>query len=208
MVSSALMGGGHSDPMRGSWPSFLRGESAAQVLARLSNGDPLRLAEVSARRLREVWLLLEPDRVCRRAYAVCAEASQADEPPGDLASWTLAKVDLAIEQLAREDREAERFNPEQLSREDKDFPLLTRCLFLEPELVRRCTVAFNQLDAQPRRAFFELLLDGRDVRDIIEGGPWNADGLYVAIHTALAVFGLDMPLETAGKDATSKEHQS
>jgi hypothetical protein len=106
-------------------------------LARLSNSDPLRLAETSARRLREVWILLEPDRVCRRAFAVCAEATQAEEPPDDLAAWTLGKVDLAIEQLVRADREAERARPEHLSRDDMDFPLLTDCLFQEPEQVRR-----------------------------------------------------------------------
>lgn len=194
------------NPAGSSWPSFLRGESAAQVLARLGNGDPLRLTEVSARRLREAWVLLDPDRVCRRAFAVCAEASQVDEPPSDLGPWTLAKVDLAIEQLAREDREAERRHPEQLSREDKDFPLLTRCLFLEPELVRRCSVAFNSLDALPRRAFFELLVEGCNVGEVIEAGPWDADGLYEAIQTALAVFGLDMPLEPARGD-TSKERR-
>jgi hypothetical protein len=110
----------------------------------------------------------------------------------------LAKIDLAIEQLAREDREAERRDPERLSREDKDFPLLTRCMFLEPELVRRCSVAFNLLEPLPRRAFFELLIEGRDAREVIEAGPWDADGLYVAIHTALAIFGLDLPLAGAG----------
>jgi hypothetical protein len=164
----------------------------------LSNGDPLRLAETSARRLREVWVLLEPDRVCRQAFAVCAEATQAEEPPDDLAAWALGKVDLAIEQLVRADREAERARPEHLSRDDMDFPLLTDCLFQEPEQVRRSSVAFNALDPLPRRAFYELLIEGREAGHVIEAGPWDADGLYKAIHEALAVFDLDMPLQSEG----------
>jgi hypothetical protein len=102
----------------------------------------------------------------------------------------------------REDREAERRNPELLCREDKDFPLLTRCLFQEPELVRRRSVAFNLLDPLPRRAFYEILVEGRNVGEIIEAGPWDADGLYVAIQTALAVFDLDMPLQSTTRGAS------
>ena len=40
-----------------------------------------------------------------------------------------------------------------------------------------------------------IIVEGRDVRDLIEAGPWDADGLYRAIHQALAPFGLDLPLE-------------
>jgi hypothetical protein len=103
-------------------------------------------------------------------------------------------VDLAIEQLVRADRESERTRPEHLSRDDLDFPLLTDCLVLEPERVRRCPVAFNALDPLPRRAFYELLIEGREAGLVIEAGPWDADGLYKAIHEARAVFDLDMPL--------------
>ena len=177
------------------WPSFLRGADASEILAHLNEGDPLRLQEASARRLREVWILLEPERVFLRALAVCAKAASKERPPADLAAWARDKIDLAIEELVHRDREAERADPELVSDEEKAFPLLTDSLMLDPELVRSASVTFNALDALPRRAFFELLIEGREVAEVIESGPWDEDGLYVAIQTALATVGLDVPPE-------------
>lgn len=42
-------------------------------------------------------MLLDPDRAYHRAVAVCAEAVPNEDPPEDLDSWTLAKLDLAIQ---------------------------------------------------------------------------------------------------------------
>lgn len=174
-------------------PSFLRGESAGAILAHLSQGDPLRLAERSARRLRERFVLLDPDRVLRRALAVCAEAAAHEEIEEDLEAWTLFHLDLAIDQLVHADREAEQARPGELDDEEQDFPLLTQSLSLDPACVRPASVAFNELEELPRRAFFELLIEGRPVGDVIEQGPWDEDGLYAAIQCALTPFRLDMP---------------
>jgi hypothetical protein len=178
---------------RPAWPGFLRAEDPQGIHARLSEGDPLHLREGTARRLREVWVLLDPDRVFRRALAVCADAVPCEDPPEDLAAWARVKIDLAIEQLVRADREAQLARPDVLTEEEKDFPLLTQSLFLEPALVRSASVAFNALGPLPRRAFFELLIEARPVPEVVEAGPWDEDGLYDAIQTALAPFGLDVP---------------
>jgi hypothetical protein len=175
------------------WPSFLRGRDASEILAHLSQGDPLRLQEASARRLREVWILLEPDRVFHRALAVCAKAASMERPPANLAAWALSNLDLAIEELVVLDRETEQAHPDVVSEEERVFPLLTDSLMLDPELVRFTTVSFNALDALPRRAFFQLLIEGREVPEVIEAGPWDEDGLYEAIQKALATVGLDVP---------------
>src|SRR5262245_23957196 len=76
------------------WPRFLRGERPQEILEHLSEGDPLRLRERTARRLREVWILLDPDRAYYRALAVCADAVPYEDPPPDLAEWVLGKIDL------------------------------------------------------------------------------------------------------------------
>jgi hypothetical protein len=185
------------------WPSFLRGEDASAILAHLSEGDPLRLQEASARRLREVWYLLEPERVYLRALAVCAKAASKEDPPPDLDAWKRTKIDLAIEQLVRADYEAERAHPEIVAEEEKVFPLLTDSLMLDPELVRFASVAFNALDPLPRRAFFELLIEGREVAEMVEAGPWDEEGLYEAIQTALTPFQLD--LQSGAEDDRSQE---
>jgi hypothetical protein len=189
-----------------SWPSFLRGEHATHIADRLAEGDPLRVRERSARRLREVWFLLEPDRLFLRAIAVCAEGAMVEDPPKDMEAWVLAKIDLAIEQLVRRDRTAEEAHPELLEDEEKVFPLLTHSFLLEPDTVRRVTVGFNRLDPLPRRAFYELIIEARDVPSVIESGPWNEDGLYDAIQTALTPLGLDMASgETKGKKRRKKK---
>ena len=176
---------------RAAWPSFLRGENASAISERLGQGDPLRLRERSALRLREQWVLLEPDRVFYRALGVCADAALLDEPPVDLEAWVALKIDLAIEQLVLGDRVGERAQPDLPSDEECEFPLLTECLMLDPKLVRPATVAFNRLDALPRRAFFELMILGRFPREVIKAGPWDEDDLYAAIQTALATLSLD-----------------
>jgi hypothetical protein len=187
------------------WPSFLRGADASEILAHLSEGDPLRLQEATARRLREVWFLLEPERVYLRALAVCAKAASKEDPPQDLSAWKLAKIDLAIDELVRRDFEAERAHPEIVAEEEKVFPLLTDSLMLDPELVRFVSVLFNALDPLPRRAFFELAIEGREVAEVVEAGPWNEDGLYAAIQKALATMGLDVPPEPADDPGRGKK---
>lgn len=185
--------GGTSSP--GSWPSFLRGEDDGEVLARLSHADPLHLRERSARRLRERWFLVEPDRAYHRAVAACAYGARRESPPSDLDAWTLAKIDMAIDQILNADREAERTRPDLLEDEEKEFQLLTNCMMIEPELVRFVSVQFNALDDLARRAFFEICVEGREIPDIVESGPWDEGMLYEAIQAALAPFGLDVGSE-------------
>jgi hypothetical protein len=177
----------------GAWPSYLRGDDEHEIASRLSEIDPLRLRERSARRLRERWILIEPDRAFRRAVTACAYGARREPPPADLEDWALAKVDLAIDQIVRTDREAQLAHPEILSDDEKDFALLTSCLAVHPERVREITVKFNGLDELARRAFFELCIEGRQVPEVVESGPWDEDMLYEAIQAALAPFGLDAP---------------
>jgi hypothetical protein len=173
------------------WPRFLQGESAEVIAWRFAESDPLELGPRSAVRLRERGILLEPDRVHHRVIAVCARAAMSEPPPDDLQAWVLAKIDVAIEQLVRADAEAERAHPEVVSEEDGQFPLLTDCLVIEPELVRAATAAFNALDDPARRSFFDLMVEGKPVSDVVEAGPWDRDQLYEAIRRAMATLGLD-----------------
>jgi hypothetical protein len=184
-----------SGSVPGPWPSYLRGDDEHEIASRLSEIDPLRLRERSARRLRERWILIEPDRAFHRAVTACAYGARREAPPADLEAWTLAKVDLAIDQIVRTDREAQLTEPDILKDEEKAFALLTDCLFVDPERVREVTVKFNGLDEVARRAFFELCIEGRQVPEIVESGPWDEDMLYEALQASLAPFGLDVPTE-------------
>jgi hypothetical protein len=84
-----------------------------------------------------------------------------------------------------------REHPEVVSEEDGQFPLLTDCLVIEPELVRAATAAYNALDDSARRSFFELMVEGKPVSEVVEAGPWDRNQLYEAIRRAMATLGLD-----------------
>lgn len=193
--SLSIMGsdGTSSKAPRRYWPAFLRGEDPREVYARLiGDGDPLRLQERVAKRLREVWFLLEHDRLVTRTAVLCAKAALAETAPEDLETWTIARIDQAIEQLVRRDEEAERCDPQHLEEAEKHFPLLTHALLRDPARVREHSVRFNALEPLARRAFFELMIEGREVVEVIEGGPWNRESLHAFVLQALAT--LDFPL--------------
>ena len=186
------------------WPAFLRGDDASEIHARLSgDGDPLRIRERVARRLREVWFLLEQDRVAARTYLLCAYGAATEPAPEDLEVWSFGKIDLAIQQILHRDAEAEEREPGLLEEEEKQFPLLVECLLREPGRVRHYSVAFNALPELTRRAFFELLIDGRDVLEVIEGGPWNRESLRAHVLQALAV--LELPHVRAPQPRKEKQ---
>lgn len=193
-----LMGsdGTSSQAPRRYWPAFLRGEDPREVYARLiGDGDPLRIQERVAKRLREVWLLVEHDRLVTRTAILCAKGALAEPAPEDLEAWTLRKIDLALEQLVRRDEEAEQREPSFVEEEEKVFPLLTHALLREPQRVREHSVRFNALEPLARRAFFELMIEGREVLEVIEGGPWNRESLRAYVLQALAALDFQLPTE-------------
>lgn len=185
-----LMGESITEVEPGILARVLRASSPEEIHARMVETDPLRLRALSARRLRERWFLLDPDRVYLRSLAVVAHAAARAEGLVPDECWVREQVDRAIDQLVRADLEAERAGPEVLRQEDLEFPLMTKCLMIEPELVRKLSVAFNQLEELPRRAFFELLIEARELGEVIESGPWDEDGLYEAVTTGMAAVGL------------------
>jgi len=175
------------------WPVLLRGNDASEIHARLSaDGDPLRLCERTARRLRSAWILLEPDRVLARALTLCAYGAATEPAPANLETWAAGKIDEAIGQLIRRDAEAEEREPGLLEEDERHFPLLTESLMREPGRVRHYSVRFNALPPLTRRAFFELLIEGREVVEVIEAGPWNQESLRSHVHEALAALDLKL----------------
>src|SRR6185436_20448365 len=50
----------------------MAGKPASDVLSRISNGDPLKLYPLCARRIRDVYLVLDPERVFERLLALVA----------------------------------------------------------------------------------------------------------------------------------------
>jgi hypothetical protein len=182
-------------PERRYWPNFLRGEPR-EIHARLLENDPLRLRERSAVRLRARWVLIEPDRAFARSAACAALGAAQEEPPAELAAWADACIDRAFEQILERDRASE-LAGDPPDEEQRTFPLLTDCLLVAPERVRPVTIAFHALEDSTRRAFFELMVEGRQVLEVLQEGPWiDADQLHDQTQASLRVFGYNPPART------------
>ncbi|MEQ1892027.1 MAG: hypothetical protein ABL998_05750 [Planctomycetota bacterium] len=189
------MRGDAQTPERRYWPNFLRGEPR-EIHARLLENDPLRLRERCAVRLRARWILIEPDRAFARSAACAALCAAQDQPPPDLEKWAIACIDKAFEQILASDRAAE-LAGDPPDEEQRTFPLLTDCLMVAPERVRSVALAFQALEDPVRRAFFELLVEGREVLQVLQEGPWvDADQLHDHTHASLRVFGHNPPPRT------------
>jgi len=186
------MGGNERIPDRRYWPNFLRGEPR-EIHARMLDSDPLRLRERCAVRLRQLWLLIEPDRAFARAAASVALAAQLDDPPADLESWVQARIDQALQQILEADRLAE-LAGDPLDAEQRNFPLLTSSLLVDPDKVRAIGFAFHALDDLSRRAFFELMIEGREVLEVLDAGPWDADQLHDHLSAALRALSFNPPV--------------
>jgi len=181
-------------PERRYWPNFLRGEPQ-EIHARMLENDPLRLRERCAVRLRERWLLIEPDRAFLRAAARVALSVALEDPPADLELWALERIDQALEQILEADRQAE-LAGDPLDEEQRMFPLLTDGLLVDRERVRAVGLAFHALDELARRAFFELMIEGREVQEVLDSGPWDANQLHDRLTSALRVLGFVLPVRT------------
>ena len=195
--------GASTDAPRRYWPAFLRGEDVREVYSRLiGDGDPLRIQERVANRMRQVWFLVEHERLVTRTAVLCAKGALAEPAPEDLEAWTVGKIDKAIDQLLRRDEEAEQREPALVEEEEKVFPLLTQALLRDPGRVREHSVRFNALEPLARRAFFELMIEGRELMEVIEGGPWNRETLRSYVLQALAALDLPLPPERPAKESS------
>jgi len=181
-------------PERRYWPNFLRGEPR-EIHARMLENDPLRLRERCAVRLRERWLLVEPDRAFARAAARVALSVALEDPPANLERWTLERIDQALDQILEADRQAELVG-DPPDEEQRTFPLLTDSLLVDPARVRAVALSFHALDELARRAFFELLIEGHEVPAVLESGPWDADQLHDHVTSALRALGFELPART------------
>jgi hypothetical protein len=168
----------------------LAGKPAADVLSRISNGDPLRLYPLCARHIRERCYVLDPDRVFERVLAIVAvgielEAERCAEP-----AWLAGKLDESIQSVLEHDRAEEQDglppdNPEE------HFRLFVEAFYIEPPLARLSSVRYNALDERLRRGFQKLLIEGLPLEEVLamEGlGP--PERLQLDILLGLKAIGL------------------
>lgn len=143
---------------------LLRGEPD-EVLARIRDGDPLRIGGICVAYVERHALLLQFDRLYSRAQlrvAVAAARYEGAPPPAD---WLAPRVHEAAYELLAEDRDGEAGQELDSSGWSLRYNILAAQLGIEPGETRRIAIVFNHLDEEVRRAFFRVVLRGQPVAE-------------------------------------------
>ena len=168
----------------------LAGRTAREVLARISDGDPLRLYPLCAHRTRERYFVVDPDRVFERALSSVAVGMEIDSSGCERADWLIERIDAALRSVLEEDREAERTGARTESGFlDPKYLVFVEAFGTEPARARSAAVQFNGLDERARKAFFHLLVDGESVEACLQRGLGPPDRLRNDVLTALWALG-------------------
>lgn len=167
----------------------MAGKPANEVLARISNGDLLKLYPLCARRIRDTYFVLDPDRVFERALAMVAVGIEVEAESCLRPEWLVGTIDRAIERTLDHDREEERAglppeNPEE------HFRLFVEAFFVEPPLARLSAVRLNGLEERVRKGFQLLIVEGRPLEECLELGLGPPERLQLDILLALEAIGL------------------
>lgn len=158
----------------------------AIVLARLEDGDPLRLFERAALCLRRAWYLVDAERVRRRSanrIAILAPLGAASSRPD---AWVEARVEESIEACVNEDRGLARARRELAQERRYDYTFLCWMFGLATEHALTAAVAFNGMPPVVRRTFFALAIEGFDVQACIAAGLGSRETLREHLRVVLA----------------------
>ncbi len=149
------------------WRDVLAGRQPDEILARLLDGDPLRLRWLVAGEIRGGAYFLNADRVQLRALARIAHDVPIDGPPAD-GAWVHEHVRGALADVLREERRA--ISGRQHAAPDHDPPLdvldaLAGPLGFDGLDLRIACDAFNRMESKDRHAFFALFIERRSLDD-------------------------------------------
>lgn len=168
---------------------LLAGSSPEAILAKITQGDPLRLHEMCGRRVRELSLLLDPDRLHEHSLSWIAVAATRAASGEIDSGWLTRMVDCTIERCLREDREQQHVAPGSPPADLKHYSFIHEAFGTESGLVRSAAVAFNALEQRARRGFFALLVEGKSVEECLEEGLGPREMLRDNVLQALCALG-------------------
>jgi len=149
----------------------LGGESPAEVLERLVDGDPLHVEDRCRLRLRQKDYLLPLERLVDRAMARAAYAAveYAGEPP--LGEWLSKCIERAERDLLDEQYDEEvRRVPPSLSADRSFYEELAKSTKIELALCRSLCLAVNSLDSEHRSVLCAVTLHGKSLRRYVAEG--------------------------------------
>jgi hypothetical protein len=190
-----------SSPPPAAWQTLFAG-SPREVLSRLVQDDPLGVRGRIAERLRADALLLDGDRVHLRALARISRSAGSYRGRPELSAWVAGAVAESVQELVREMHEQARRRAR--GREDRArgrpshptgdadgacdadaFDVLAGPLGLDPESMRSACAAFDVLPFADRTAFFDLVLEAKDLDACARSAGVNASELARRARRAL-----------------------
>lgn len=160
---------------------LLSSRSPADAVARLANGDCLRLVERSAVRLKQLALLMDCERVAEHAACVVARAKLTRDTPFE--DWIATRLDEAIDDLLTLD--AQRYVKGQKNGGD-DYSFMLLMLGIPDEGSLEAAVRFNSQPLRTRKCFDLLLVDHWSIAECLEAGFGPLEDLTVRAQTGMA----------------------
>lgn len=157
--------------------ALLLGASPQEVLVRIATDDPLRLRPAVVEHLRRRYQLLDAGRVHLRCLALCAREACRYQGTPPLEEWLSARVDEAIEQVLVED-------PAEVP-DDGAWAPLAEPLGLDPRDARESCGVFNSLPMDQRRAFFRLVIEREEPRQVSSDLDLELSALMQLARSAL-----------------------
>lgn len=152
------------------WRVLFAGKDAYEILRRIVKDDPLELWPRCAERLLERCYLVDMERLFARTAARIAYAGPAYDGAPAFGEFVRERIDYAMDELMREDREEERDGKPMVPGEDARYTFVSEVLGMELGITRRGVCLFNVLDQRIRHAFFGLVVQSKRLRRYVAEG--------------------------------------
>jgi hypothetical protein len=174
----------------GVWKRVLGAGTPREVLARLVDGDPLRIGPRCQERLASQRLLMDLRRLHLRAVAHVARNARSYRGAPVLDVWLAEQVRRSVKELLDEDRQRLREDPPETGPGDPWLQGVGRILGVDPALVARGCAMFNLAPYPIRSAFFGIVLAGEEIGEWARSNGMEESTAQAAVRRALWILGL------------------
>lgn len=152
----------------------------------LAEYDVLALRPRVVRRMRERYMIFDPERAWLRAIARAALYGVSEGRKTIDAAWLEKVVERSLQDLIEDDRDDE-FNKLPLDRYvEHDFGILIEALGVPVQRSRLATVRFNDLPDERRRLAFRTIIEGWSLERCAKAGMGAREELEGELHFILS----------------------
>lgn len=168
---------------------LLQGGVPREILARITEGDPLGLQPLSEGRLHAHAYLIHPDRLAFkfavRAAFVSALERYAGDPP--LAQWLDQRLEETIEAILQEDTDDELCGNGMREDQELFYSMIAENAEVSLTMARRIHIVFNNLDFEQRLPFYRIVVEGVHPQDYAESTGSTFDDVLETVTTTMSL---------------------